>query len=160
MNADEKEFEAMQRTIEADEARLRGGFHDTPQPSPQVLARIKSRLRTEIMNRPRGGRGRPAWLVWAGSVAAIILLAAGTGLYYYRQPSSMPTVETVSLDVFAASLAQALHAEDPDVQQFGSELQELESQTANTWNDANTQPAARPEARENEGRSTALGVTV
>ena len=136
-NSQDKRFDALLKEITTAEAGLRSCFEDTPRPTPEALTRIKSRLRAEASPRRR------TWLAWAGAIAAAIALAVGAGLYFQLQPSPVTikgpagTVTAdagdASLEAFTASLPAVLRDEDPAMQQFSSDLKELESQTSTAW---------------------------
>lgn len=122
--------------ITAAEAGLRARFEATPGPAPEALARIKSRLRAEVHPHRR------VWPLWASTVAASIILAVGTGLYYHAQldplaqespTESRRVTADASLEAFAASLPAVLSDEDPAISQLSNDLKEMESQTSTVW---------------------------
>lgn len=159
-NKQQDQFETLQQEIQALETLLRSRFEQTPAPHPQVLARIKTRLRTQARTQAK----RNIQLRWAGSIAAALLLAAGLSLYYRglgevsflpQNPATpLQAAADPGLDDFTASLPAVLN-DDPAMQQLGSELKDLESQTSNSWN-TGPAPTERPSpsARQTNDLST------
>lgn len=152
-------FKTLMDQIADDEASLRQCFEDTPGLPPQALARIKARLRAESLQPALAHRRRPNWALRAGAVAAAIVLAAGAGLYYQSPQNNQGPVaasgpskglqasaDTAGLDAFTASLPKTMSDEDPAVRELSSDLKELESQTAKTW-DSIQQPG-KPSAEQ------------
>lgn len=135
-----RRFDALVEQITAQEAGVRRHFANTPSPSPQTVARIKSILRQNMATMPRS-QARQRWAAWAGPVAATILVAAGAALLYrsvLMAPASKPatdrpvvqqaSADILSLNAFAASLPKAMADEDPAIPELDMDLKELESQ--------------------------------
>jgi hypothetical protein len=135
----DEQFEPLLKSIAAAEAGLRSSFENTPLPRPDTVARIKNRLKAEI--RPR----RRVWTFRAGAMAAAVLLAAGTGLYFHSGPDlrmagngngnlqASADSSDANLESFTASLPAVQDAEDPAMQQLTNDVKELEVQTSMAW---------------------------
>jgi hypothetical protein len=142
-NDEDSKLQALAEQIAAAEAALRPHFENTALPSPEAMGRIKAVVRSEtvrlgLAHRSRRPRFRPV-----GAIAAAILVATGTGLYFEslqsrpgdgpspaagEKPSPQASRDTEGLDAFAASLSRVMSDEDPAVGELNRDLQDLESE--------------------------------
>ena len=154
-----EQFEEISRQIADAEKDLRSRFEDTPRPSQDALMRIKVRLLTEMRQAPPIHGSRVHWLRWSAAVAAVLAVVAGARLYHQFRAGpvagtgpgaagQMPSSLEESLDIFASALPSALGDEDAALRQLSSDLKELETQTARSWD--NIREPSGPTARQSD----------
>ncbi len=143
-NDQNERFEEISREIASAEAELRSRFEDTPRPSQDALTRTKGRLLAEMRQVASTHASRASWLRWGAAVAAVILVVAGAQLYFQLRagpaagigPGTVeqrtPSLEA-SMDTFASALPSASGDEDAALRQLSSDLNDLETQTAKSW---------------------------